>query len=118
MLLPTNYEEMSKVATEAGVALGVRRRRTRDELYDTLAALEKLGNKNLLFNACTASAQGGFRYQRFSSVRAAIKDGNRTCGYPSIVNVIGRSWRRGDARLSGGPAVPVHCEVRFHRHCR
>ena len=36
---PTNYEEMSKVATEAGVALGVRGA-NEDELYDTLAALE------------------------------------------------------------------------------
>ena len=56
---PTNYEEMSKVATEAGVALGVRGA-NEDELYDTLAALEKLGNKNLLFNACTDSAKAAF----------------------------------------------------------
>ena len=57
---PSNYEEMSKIATEAGVALGVRGA-NEDELYDTLAALEKLGNKNLLFNACEGTAQGSFR---------------------------------------------------------
>ena len=82
---PTNYEEMSKVATEAGVALGVRGA-NEDELYDTLAALEKLGNKNLLFNACTDSAKAAFA-TAVQFRKAAIKDSNRTCGYPSIVNV-------------------------------
>ena len=70
---PTNYEEMSKVATEAGVALGVRGA-NEDELYDTLAALEKPAPiKNLLFNACTDSAKAAFAAQRYSSVRQRSK---------------------------------------------
>ena len=83
---PTNYEEMSKVATEAGVALGVRGA-NEDELYDTLAALEKLGNKNLLFNACTDSAKAAFA-TAVQFRKAAIKDNNRTCGYPRLRRVI------------------------------
>ena len=40
---------MSAVATEAGVALGVSGKDI-NELYDTVAALEKLGNKNLIID--------------------------------------------------------------------
>lgn len=80
-----NYEAMNTVAKEAGVALGVFGK-DENELYDTLAALEKLGNKNLFFNAVDSSIKAAF-----ASVvqfrRAAIKDTNRTCGYPSIVNI-------------------------------
>lgn len=92
---PANYEEMNKIATEAGVALGVFGE-NEDELYDTLAALEKLGNKNLLFNACTSSIKAAFA-TTVQFRRAAIKDGNRTCGYPSIVNAA--KLARGDAHL-------------------
>ena len=92
---PTNYEEMSKIATEAGVALGVRGA-NENELYDTLAALEKLGNKNLLFNACTDSAKAAFA-TAVQFRKAAIKDNNRTCGYPSIVNV--SKIAKGDSHL-------------------
>ena len=45
----SNYEEMNKIATEAGVVLGVSGANL-DELYDTTAALEKLGNKNLVLD--------------------------------------------------------------------
>ena len=45
----SNYEEMSKIAAEAGVVLGVSGA-SLDELYDTVAALEKLGNKNLVLD--------------------------------------------------------------------
>ena len=50
----SNYEAMSKLATEAGVVLGVRGADI-NELYDTVAAIEKLGNKNLVLNVGTAS---------------------------------------------------------------
>ncbi len=79
----SNYEAMNAVAQEAGVALGVQGADI-NELYDTVAALEKLGNKNLLIDAGTASIKDAFA-TAVQFRRAAIKDGNRTCGYPSIV---------------------------------
>lgn len=80
-----NFEAMNAVATAAGVALGVFGKDD-SELYDTIAALEKLGNKNLLFNANIASVKDAYSTAvRFR--KAAIKDNDRTCGYPSIVNL-------------------------------
>ena len=76
----SNYEAMNAVAQEAGVALGVQGADI-NELYDTVAALEKLGNKNLLIDAGTASIKDAFA-TAVQFRRAAIKDGNRTCGYP------------------------------------
>ena len=81
----SNYEAMNKVATEAGIALGVQGADI-NELYDTVAALEKLGNKNLLIDAGTNSIKDAFA-TAVQFRKAAIKDGNRTCGYPSIVRV-------------------------------
>ena len=76
---------MSTVATEAGVVLGVRGADI-NELYDTTAVLEKLGNKNLVLNVGTASVKDAFA-TTVQIRRAALKDQNRTFGYPSIVNV-------------------------------
>ena len=45
----SNYEAMNAVATAAGVVLGVSGKDL-NELYDTTAALEKLGNKNLVLD--------------------------------------------------------------------
>ena len=82
----SNYEAMSAVATEAGVVLGVRGADI-NELYDTTAALEKLGNKNLVLE-CTVLLLLRTRYATTVQIRrAALKDQNRTFGYPSIVNV-------------------------------
>ncbi len=90
-----NYEAMSALATEAGVVLGVSGADD-NELYDTIAALEKLGNKNLVFNANTASIKAAFATTvRFR--KAALKDTDRTCGYPSIVNL--SKIASGDAHL-------------------
>lgn len=91
----SNYEAMNAVATEAGVALGVSGADD-NELYDTLAALEKLGNKNLLFNANTSSIKAAYA-TTVQFRKAAIKDSNRTCGYPSIVNVA--KLAKGDAHM-------------------
>jgi acetyl-CoA decarbonylase/synthase complex subunit gamma len=79
----SNYEAMSAVATAAGVALGVQGADI-NELYDTVAALEKLGNKNLLIDCGSNSVKEAFAIAA-QFRKAAIKDGNRTCGYPSIV---------------------------------
>ena len=76
---------MSKLATEAGVVLGVRGADI-NELYDTVAAIEKLGNKNLVLNVGTASVKDAFA-TAVQIRRAALKNTDRTFGYPAIVNV-------------------------------
>lgn len=81
----SNYAEMSAVATAAGVVLGVRGADI-NELYDTVAALEKLGNKNLMIDVGVNSVKDAFA-TAVQFRKAAIKDSNRTCGYPSIVRV-------------------------------
>ncbi len=82
---PSNFEAMSAIATEAGVALGVTAD-TLDALYDTVAALEKAGNKNLVLDVGTASIKDAFS-KAVLIRRAALKDEDRTFGYPSIVNI-------------------------------
>lgn len=82
----SNYEAMNKVATEAGVVLGVGGTNI-DELYDTVAALEKLGNKNLVIDTTEDTIKETFA-TTVQSRRAAIKDTDRTFGYPSIVNLV------------------------------
>lgn len=81
----SNYEAMSKVATDAGVVLGVCGEDI-NELYDTVAALEKLGNKNLIIDVGTKSVKDAFS-TTVEVRRAAIKDEDRTFGYPTLVNV-------------------------------
>ncbi|MDD3796196.1 MAG: acetyl-CoA decarbonylase/synthase complex subunit gamma [Lachnospiraceae bacterium] len=97
---PANYEAMNAVAAEAGVVLGVIGANN-DELFDTVAALEKLGNKNMLINACTDSVKSAFA-TAVQFRKAAIKDSNRTCGYPSIVNVA--KLAKGDAHMQAALA--------------
>lgn len=82
---PANYEEMNKIATEAGVVLGVSGASI-DEIYDTVAALEKAGNKNLFMNVTMGTIKETFE-AAVALRRGALKDNDRTCGYPSIVNV-------------------------------
>ena len=81
----SNYEAMSKLAAEAGVVLGGRGADI-NELYDTVAAIEKLGNKNLVLNVGTASVKDAFA-TAVQIRRAALKNTDRTFGYPAIVNV-------------------------------
>ena len=81
----SNYEAMSKLAAETGVVLGVRGADI-NELYDTVAAIEKLGNKNLVLNVGTASVKDAFA-TAVQIRRAALKNTDRTFGYPAIVNV-------------------------------
>ena len=81
----SNYAEMNAVATAAGVVLGVRGKDI-NELYDTVAAIEKLGNKNLVIDTTMPTIKETYS-ATVQSRRAAIKDGDRTFGYPSIVNL-------------------------------
>jgi len=82
---PQNYEAMSALATEFGVVLGVSGANL-DELYDTTAALEQLGNKNLVLDVGCISVKEAFA-GAVQVRRAALKGNNRTFGYPSLVNV-------------------------------
>lgn len=81
----SNYEAMNALAKEAGVVLGVSGA-TIDELYDTTAAIEKLGNKELVLDVTADTIKETFA-NAVKVRRAALKDGDRTFGYPSIVNV-------------------------------
>ena len=80
----SNFKAMSDLATKYGVALGVSGK-TLDSLYDTIAALEAAGNKNLVIDLGTASIKDMFA-RAVQIRRAALKDGDRTFGYPSLVN--------------------------------
>jgi acetyl-CoA decarbonylase/synthase complex subunit gamma len=91
----SNYERMSAAAKKHGVALGVSGKDL-DELYDTILALEKLDNKNLVIDVTGASIKDTFS-NAVQTRRAAIKDGDRSCGYPSIVNL--EKLAPGDANM-------------------
>ena len=90
-----NWEAMNAVATEAGVVLGVTGA-SLEEMHDVLAALEGAGNKNLVVDVTGADAKETFKNAVLLR-RSALKDGDRTCGYPSIVNL--SKIARGDLRL-------------------
>ncbi len=82
---PENYAAMNELATKYGVVLGVSASNL-DALYDTTAALEALGNKNLILDVTGATAKETFA-NAVQVRRAALKNQDRTFGYPSIVNV-------------------------------
>ena len=96
---PDNWEAMNAVATEAGVALGVWAENISD-LYDTVKNLEAKGNKNLVLDVTGKTAKETLANAVLVR-RTAIKDGDRSFGYPSIVNL---------AKLSGGDA---HLETAY-----
>ena len=79
-----NYEAMNAVVMNHGV-LGVTGA-SLEEMYDVIAALEKLGNKKLVIDCTASTVKETFRNAVLAR-RSAIKDGNRTLGYPSIVNL-------------------------------
>ena len=81
----SNYAEMSAAAAEAGVVLGVTGADL-NELYDTVAALEKAGNKNLILDVGTKSVKEAYG-NAVQIRRAALKDQDRTFGYPTLVNL-------------------------------
>jgi len=80
-----NHEDMNALANEFGVVLGVSGTDL-DELYDIVTALEKLGNKNLVLDVGCASVKEAFT-GTVEIRRAALKGGDRSFGYPSLVNV-------------------------------
>ena len=82
---PENYEAAAALAKEFGVVLGVSAP-TLDELYDTVVAIEKLNYKSLILDVTGSSVKEAFA-NAVQLRRAALKDGDRSAGYPSIVNV-------------------------------
>ena len=80
-----NYEAMSALAVEAGVVLGVKGADLA-EIHDTVAALEKLENKNLVIDVTGATIKETFANAVLVR-RTALNDGDRTFGYPSLVNL-------------------------------
>ena len=92
---PDNFADMSAVATGAKALLGVRAD-SLEALHDTVEKLEAAGNKNLILEVSTASVKEAYA-DAVQIRRAALKDGDRTFGYPSIVNVAALS--EGDAHL-------------------
>lgn len=82
---PENYEEMSAISTEAGVTLGVHAD-SLSELHDLIAKLEAAGNKNLIIDVTGKTVKETFANTVLVR-RTALKDGDRTFGYPSIVDL-------------------------------
>ena len=92
---PDNWEAMSALATKAGVALGVWASNISD-LYDTVKKLEAAGNKNLVLDVTGKNAKETLANAVLVR-RTALKQEDRTFGYPSIVNLT--KIAKGDDRL-------------------
>jgi len=95
-----NYEAFNALAREYGVILGVKGESLSD-LHDTVSKLEALGNKNLLLDVTGKSIKETFANAVLVR-RSAIKDGVRSLGYPSIVNV--GKLAKGNARMQSALA--------------
>ncbi|MDD6211886.1 MAG: acetyl-CoA decarbonylase/synthase complex subunit gamma [Clostridiales bacterium] len=80
-----NAEKMNELAAKYGVVLGVKAADL-DTLYDLTAKIEGMGNKNLILNVSTASIKEAFA-DAVQIRRAALKNTDRTFGYPAIVDV-------------------------------
>ena len=80
-----NFNDMNEIAKAAGLVLGVSGTDL-SELHDTVAALEKAGNKNLILDVTAPTIKETFANAVLVR-RTAIKDDDRTFGYPSIVNL-------------------------------
>lgn len=80
-----NFNDMNEIAKAAGLVLGVSGTDL-SELHDIVAALEKAGNKNLILDVTAPTIKETFANAVLVR-RTAIKDGDRTFGYPSIVNL-------------------------------
>ena len=100
-----NYEALSKLAADAGFILGVTGADI-NELYDTTAALEAAGNKNLILDVGCASIKDAFS-NAVRIRRSALKETNRTFGYPSLVCL--PKLARGNSHLQGALASLFTC---------
>jgi len=90
---PDNYKEMNAIVGKN--VLGVWASNISD-LYDTVKALEAAGNKNLILDVTGANAKETLA-NAVNVRRTALKQEDRTFGYPSIVNLT--KIAAGDSRL-------------------
>ena len=90
---PENWKEMNAIVGKN--VLGVWASNISD-LYDTVKALEAAGNKNLILDVTGANAKETLA-NAVNVRRTALKQEDRTFGYPSIVNLA--KIAGGDARL-------------------
>ena len=79
------FAAINEIAKAAGLVLGVSGADL-SELHDTVAELEKAGNKNLILDVTASTIKETFANAVLVR-RSAIKDGDKTFGYPSIVNL-------------------------------
>ena len=100
-----NYAEMSALATEAKIILGVRAASI-DALHATVEKLEAAGNKNLILDVGTENVKDAYA-AAIQIRRAALKDGDRSFGYPSIVNVA--ALAKGDRHLEDALVALFTC---------
>ena len=96
----SNYEALNAVATAAGVVLGVKGENLSD-IHDTITKLEALGNKNLIIDVTGKTIKETYANAVLVR-RTALKDGDRSFGYPSIVNLA--KLAKGDLRLQNALA--------------
>ncbi len=90
-----NWEEMNTIATTAGITLGVWAENI-ETLYDTVKKLEGKGNKNLVLDVTGANGKETLKNAVLVR-RTALKDGDRSFGYPAIVNIA--KIAKGDSHL-------------------
>ena len=99
-------DEFAALASEFGVVLGVTGA-TIEEIYDTTAALEAKGCKDLVLDVGCTSIKDAFA-NAVRIRRGALKDQDRTLGYPSIVNVA--ALAPGDMRMQCALASLFTCK--------
>ncbi len=90
-----NWEAMNALAKEYGVTLGLYAENLSD-LYDLVKKLEGADNKNLVLDVTGKTAKETLANAVIVR-RTALKDGDRSFGYPSIVNLT--RFAKGDSRL-------------------
>ncbi len=82
---PENWEQMGEISAQSGATLGVWAADL-SGLYDTVRKLESKGNRNLVLDVTGGSVKQTLAAAVLAR-RAAIEGGDRSFGYPTIVNV-------------------------------
>ncbi len=80
-----NAAAMSALAAQFGAVLGVGGG-SLSQIYDAVKTVEGLGNRNLMID-CTADTPRQTFANAVQARRASLKDGERSLGYPAIVNL-------------------------------
>jgi acetyl-CoA decarbonylase/synthase complex subunit gamma len=96
----SNYEKMSKLATDNDLVLGVRGADL-DELYATVEKIEALGNKKLILDVGRKSIKSAFE-AAVQIRRASLLNNDRVFGYPSLVDAA--ALAPGDERMQAALA--------------